>query len=111
MVCADFFLHQYIFCPGETLAYLLSVLYFSEIFQCILKGIVQMLLYEIPCSGIISGTVGPVDLCMHPVDLFLRLCFCFIQIGKNGKLAAKLFSGMGQAAVAAVIIEQQMKTV
>ena len=48
---------------------------------------------------------------MHLIDLVLRFCLRFIQVGKNGQLTALLFCGELQPAVIAVIIKNQMELI
>lgn len=79
--------------------------------QRILQRILQMCFHQVTGSLIIAGTVGVVDAVMHLIDPVLGCALCFVKIGKNGELAAQLFCGVGQAAVLAVIIKEQMKTV
>lgn len=79
--------------------------------QRILQRILQMCFHQITGNLIIAGTVGVVDAVMHLIDPVLGCALCFVKIGKNGELAAQLFCGVGQAAVLAVIIKEQMKTV
>ena len=70
-----------------------------------------MCFHQITGGLIIAGTVCVVDAVMHLIDPVLGCALCFVKIGKNGELAAQLFRGVGQTAVLAVIVKEQMKTV
>ena len=79
--------------------------------QRILQRILQMRLHQVSGGLIIAGAVGVVDVVVHLIDPVLGSTLGFVEIGKDGELAAQLFCGVRQAAILAIIIKEQISSI